>query len=197
MTGADKYLQIAGLHKRSLPYGFLSSLKTETLAAIYRALDRSRGCVVIIKYDKNGLAGFVSGSITRKAQIRALLSHAFSIGSKLIMDPALYKKLGTMFAVARHLGVASDLKQGLPAAELISIAVSLECRGQGIGKVLYNELACWFERRGASRFYIRVGGNLQNAQHFYGRLGAILVPNVKVGINDGTLIFMHGVSHSN
>lgn len=197
MTGVDRYLQIAGLHKRSLPYGFLSSLKTETLAAIYRALDCSRGCVVLIKYDQNGLAGFVAGSITRRAQVRALLSHAFSIGSKLIFDPALYQKLGKMFAVARHLGVASDLKQGLPAAELISIAVSLECRGQGIGKMLYNDLVSWFEHRGVSQFHIRVGGALQNAQHFYESLGAMPVPDIKIGINNETLIFKHGDSHTN
>ena len=59
MTDLASYRQIAILHKRSIPHGFLSSLRIESLAAIYRALDSGHGNVVLTLYDEDILTGFV------------------------------------------------------------------------------------------------------------------------------------------
>ena len=195
MTDLACYRQIAALHKRSLPYGFLSSLRIESLAVIYRALDAGHGSVVLTRYDQDVLAGFVAGSISRKAQMSALLSHSLSISMRLIFDPAIYLKFGKMLSIASHFGSTSDARQGLPPAELLSIAVSPEYRGQEYGKELYRDLVSWFEQRDVSEFHIRVGKALHNAQAFYESVGAILVPGAKIGISDETIIFRHGELH--
>ena len=196
MTDLASYRQIAILHKRSIPHGFLSSLRIESLAAIYRALDSGHGNVVLTLYDEDILTGFVAGSISKKAQMLALLSNALPISIRLIIDPAIYLKFGKILAIANHFRSTSKASQGLPSAELLSIAVSPEYRGQEYGKRLYRDLVSWFEQNDVSEFHIRVGKALKNAQTFYGSVGANLVPNAKVGINSDTCIFKHGELHS-
>ena len=171
-------------------------LRSELIALKSTALWTGHGSVVLTRFDRDVLTGFVAGSISRKAQISALLSHAFSISIRLIFDPALYLKFGKMLAIASHFGSTSDARQGLPSAELLTIAVSPEYRGQKYGKELYQDLVVWFEQRDILEFHIRVGKALHNAQAFYESVGAIFVPGAKIGISDETIIFRHGDMHS-
>jgi ribosomal protein S18 acetylase RimI-like enzyme len=57
-------------------------------------------------------------------------------------------------------------------AELLSIAVDLNYRGQGVAKKLYLELCKYFSNKGVTKFKIIVGENLREAQKFYIKMGA-------------------------
>jgi ribosomal protein S18 acetylase RimI-like enzyme len=81
-----------------------------------------------------------------------------------------------MIRLVAHLSRGSRKQpSGLPAAELLSIAVARDARGQGVAERLYRSLGRSFAHLQVNAFKIIVGAHLnesQRAHRFYTRMGA-------------------------
>lgn len=60
-----------------------------------------------------------------------------------------------------------------PRAELVSLFVRSDCRGQGLGSRLVGEFAAWARERGASRLQVSAYAANDGAVRFYQRQGFV------------------------
>lgn len=148
MTKED-FLDIARLHKESIPGGFLSSLGMTFLSRLYQGIARNPGSCVIVERGPDGkVAGFVCGALSVKkcyqqVLLRGFLSLGLPIALKLLR-PAVIKRV---WETLRYPGKKPE-NTASADAELLSIAVSDLARGQGVGKKLVCELEKWFVDKG-------------------------------------------------
>ena len=88
------------------------------------------------------------------------------------------QSLHTLVAVVdgRDVGMVRgfvDLKTNPLAAWLISMWVSPQARGQGVGTALIEALVSWAEHAGAMRLHLEVGAHNDAAQSLYRRMGFV------------------------
>lgn len=154
MCSADDFKTIASLHRTSIPFGFLSSLGDAFLSAMYRALSRHDGSCVLVEKDAAGrVIGFVAGSLsTRRCFRRIVVRHALSLGLPIVRRSLSF---ATIRRIIETLLYPSRQEPGAEAveAELLSIAVSSEARGMGVGRKLVKRLEDFFNERGLSGAY--------------------------------------------
>ncbi|WP_440651935.1 GNAT family N-acetyltransferase [Candidatus Pelagibacter sp. HIMB1495] len=171
------YLEVAKLHIESLKTGFLPTLGIKFLSLMYRCIDEGNFTTLILKYKKNKLVGFVSGSLGSANLHRLLLHHPFKL--TIVLIPILFNlnKLRKLFNLLKHMSSYSRSKY--PKEELLTICVNSKYNNQGIGKGLYEELINYFRSKSVSKFTVIVGKSLK-ANSFYLAQGAKLVGEINV-----------------
>jgi ribosomal protein S18 acetylase RimI-like enzyme len=164
---------VAELHRSGISTGFLSSLGDKFLTRMYRAIARVRGAFGYVWQTGEGeVLGFIAcsestGAVYKRALVRGGLGMALSIAGHLLR-PSVIKRL---FQTLRY---PSQSPADLPAAEVLSIAVSDRTRGQGVGKALMDAALAEFARRGVSRVRVAVWAGNETANRFYQRCGFTL-----------------------
>jgi ribosomal protein S18 acetylase RimI-like enzyme len=86
-----------------------------------------------------------------------------------------------------------ERETGWPAAELLSIAVAQDARGQGIADSLYARLIEAFRNAGVAEFRIVVGNALAPAHRFYRRMGAVEAGKIEVHAGDESTVYVQRV----
>lgn len=148
---------VATLHRLSLPRGFLSTLGDRFLGILYGLLARSpRTCVWIAADDQDRCVGFVAGSLDIRASYRHVLSRGIvpltlAVIPSLVRPGVLKRIVQTMAYTRRpHDGsdgaLTSSIAPETIRAELLSIAISAEARGYGLGRRLVAALEENFRR---------------------------------------------------
>ncbi|HPF69250.1 MAG TPA: GNAT family N-acetyltransferase [Candidatus Krumholzibacteria bacterium] len=139
----DEYRTIAGLHAAGITEGFLSTLGEPFLAALYRGIAGGRDSGVIVARENGRVLGFISWARDVKGCYRSvLLRRGLALAWALLpnaLRPAFYRKVfQTLRYPADHGGLADGGAAAAPAIrpELLSMAVSSEARGKGVGKFL-------------------------------------------------------------
>ena len=112
----------------------------------------------------------------------------------LALAPALVRpaKVRRILEILRYSGDA-NLPEGVPDAELLSLAVAPEARGSGVAGKLYRKLVDDFQARGVDAFRIIVGDALAPAHRFYQRMGATLAGEVQVHEGEPSKVYIHRV----
>lgn len=200
-TEAD-YLQIAKLHQLALPYGFLATVPVGLLALIYRGLDSSPGSFIIAATKSEGkIVGFISGSLSLRQALKTItLSRPTTLVSRMLPILASPRKLGKLaelfFYSLSPKRVAGELDSdvAVPDFELLSLAVSTDCQGQGIGNLLYAEFIEELKRREIHAFKIIVGQELSNAHIFYNKMGAVCVGQIELHKGDFSCLYTHYIN---
>jgi ribosomal protein S18 acetylase RimI-like enzyme len=167
------------MHKTNLDKSFLGSLGVGFLNILYQTLIIYPGGLLIVAEENDQLAGFVSGvDHIRKFYkffiCKKIFSTIFTILPKLISLNNLKKILET----SNYGG--HETRVDLPNAELLSIAVNEEYRGQGISAQLFEQLCKSFSSKGITEFKIVVGVELLPARKFYSKIGCVEVSSVQV-----------------
>jgi ribosomal protein S18 acetylase RimI-like enzyme len=167
MTAAHA-AEAARLHVAGIPTGFLSSLGPRFLRLLYEAVAAGRQGFGFVVGDPRRLLGFVAnavhvGRLYRETLRGRLFELALAVGPRMIDPSVLRRALETLLYPAQ-------VQEGLPEAELLSIVVRPECRGEGIGRILVEATAGAFRRRGVRSFRVTVGDGLA-ANRFYLKLG--------------------------
>src|SRR3989344_7263509 len=118
--------QVAKLHKRELS-GFLPELGKEFLNLFYKTSAEMPEMFTFVQEEKGNVLGFVSGitdarGLNKKILLRRPLRFVFILLRYLIVHP---QKTAKFFRILTYPGFSKG------GAELLSLAVSSDCRLQG------------------------------------------------------------------
>lgn len=187
-TSQDRYRQVAALHAANIDQGFLSTLGEGFLALVYQAIDDSPTSVLLVEERDGRVVGFVSGTDGMGPIYRRLLRRPFSLGLSLLPSLVRPARVRRMLEILRYGGDKPEAASW-PRAELLSIAVSADVRGQGVAETLYRGLEAEFRARGVDEFRIVVGENLLPAHRFYQRMGAKPVGRIEVHAGEASIVY--------
>jgi ribosomal protein S18 acetylase RimI-like enzyme len=124
---------IARLHMDRLPHGFLPTLGFRALKRLYRHLVRSDQAFVLVADDDEGVVGYVAVAEDTRRVYREFLRHD-GVVAALVAAPAALRAPRRVWETVRYGGRADH--EGLPAAEILAIAVSERARGEGVARRL-------------------------------------------------------------
>lgn len=190
MDSRERYRQVAGLHERCLDQGFLATLGERFLSLMYEAMDRADGVTLITEERDGRVVGFITGGTSMGPIYKRMLRSPVRLG--LALAPALVRpaKVRRIIEILRYSGDAA-LPDGVPEAELLSLAVAPEARGSGVADALYRKLVEDFQARGVNAFRIIVGDGLAPAHRFYQRMGATVAGEVQVHEGEASKVYVN------
>ena len=190
MAPRERYLQVARLHVRCLDQGFLATLGEGFLSLMYESMDCADGVTLITEEREGQVVGFITGGTGMGPIYKRMLRSPVRLG--LALAPALLRpaKVRRILEIMRYSGDAT-LPDGVPDAELLSLAVAPESRGTGVADTLYRKLVEDFQTRGVDAFRIIVGDALAPAHRFYRRMGATVAGEVQVHEGEHSKVYVH------
>jgi len=162
---------MARLHRDSMPTAFLPTLGHGFLRRLYRSMAGDAGVVAIVAEDRGRVAGFVTAAASVSAFYRRFARRE-GIAAVLAAAPHLSRPsvLRRAIETARYPGSL----EGLPEAELLSIAVTRSRRSAGVGTALVEGTRRELARMGVAECRVVVGADNRGANGFYERLGCRL-----------------------
>jgi ribosomal protein S18 acetylase RimI-like enzyme len=161
--------QVALLHQQGIVKGFLSSLGTEFLSVLYKAISRSPYSGVAVAMDGDTVAGFAAVTLSTKKMYswifrRYWLRLGFAFMMNYLSLVKLMKALETMGygLLRKQSGVTIE-----PRAELLSIVVAKNCRKKGVGKQLIDVADEFFLRKQIDAYCVVTGADDSVSNGFY------------------------------
>jgi ribosomal protein S18 acetylase RimI-like enzyme len=169
---------MARIHREALPTAFLPSLGLSFLKLLYRALARDPDGVALVAENGRGIVGFATGTSSvkrfyRRFFIRYGVPAAASVVPRLVSRPRV---LAHALETARY----PDGADGLPEAELLSIAVHPAWTAKGTGRMLAEGILRGLAQRGADQVKVVVAQENEGANRFYERLEFELASQINV-----------------
>ncbi|MDQ3058654.1 MAG: GNAT family N-acetyltransferase [Pseudomonadota bacterium] len=186
MNKADLYCTVAKLHIANINQGFLSTLGVGFVSLMYRAIDEGDDSVLLVARVNGEAIGFVAGATGMKPIYRRMLRYWPQLVWALLPSIFSPRRVWRIIEILRYSRNGGGGSSGLvlPAAELLSIAVAPEFRGQRHAENLYQALCEHFLQCGMPAFKIVVGSALAPAHRFYRRMGA--QPAAEVEVHQGS-----------
>mgnify|MGYP000883075912 CR=1 FL=1 len=162
--------EAAQLHILGIESGFISSLGLDFVTALYEAIAESKSSFGFVTCEGEEVIGFVAFTENINSLYKSIIwkkgfKFAFLLGSRLFSWTRLKRIWETLLYPSR---VKAD---DLPAAELLSIAVSPQARGKGIASQLIEAGIAECRKRGMDRMKVLVGANLVAANKLYLKCG--------------------------
>jgi ribosomal protein S18 acetylase RimI-like enzyme len=162
--------QAARLHRDGIGTGFLSSLGLAFLRQLYIAIPR---CEVGFGYAWEEADGEVLGFVACAESTGRLYKQALRKRGpwmalpllRYLLRPSILRRMWHTWRYPSQVG------DDLPAAEILSIAVSSAARGKGVGKQLMQAALTEFARRGCTHAKVAVWAGNETANAFYQRCG--------------------------
>jgi glycosyltransferase involved in cell wall biosynthesis/ribosomal protein S18 acetylase RimI-like enzyme len=159
---------LARLHRASMPTAFLPTLGDRFLRRLYRTMVLDPEAVALVADEGGRVVGFATGVRSVGAFYRRFVRRD-GIAAGLAAAPRLVRPsvIKRVIEIARY---PSSL-DGVPDAELLSIAVDGARRSNGVGSELAGGIARGLAARGVPAFKVVVGADNEGANRFYERLG--------------------------
>ena len=187
---ADRFHQVAVLHRDSLPDGFLATLGIRFLELMYESMEGADDAFLITEERDGKVIGFVTGGIGMAGTYRRMLAHPIRLGATLAPTLLSRHQIRKIWEIIRY-STAAD--PAFPRAELLSLAVDPAFRGTGAADRLYWQLTEAFQEKGIARFKIVVGKALLPAQRFYRRMGASAIGEMTLHGSEVSIVYCHDV----
>jgi ribosomal protein S18 acetylase RimI-like enzyme len=176
------YQTAARLHCDFITEGFLATLGVPFLTLLYRSIDNDNDSVFLVEEVDGEIVGFVTGASGLGRIYRALLLQPhrllFALKECFISPLKIYKIIEILVFSIKNRSLIQ-----LPKEELLSIVVHGDYHGNGIAEKLFRSLCAQFASKGAERFKITVGGDLERAHAFYKKMGC--TPFVELQVHAG------------
>jgi ribosomal protein S18 acetylase RimI-like enzyme len=159
---------MASLHRQTMPTAFLPTLGPGFLRRLYGSMIRDAGVVTLVAEDRGVVVGFATaadsvGAFYRRFARRDGLAAGLAASTRLVRPSVLRRAIET----ARHPANGD----GLPRAELLSIAVEGSRRSSGVGTALADAVRRELGRMGVRECKVIVGADNLGGNRFYERLG--------------------------
>src|SRR5262245_52015932 len=159
---------IAKLHMDRLPQGFLPTLGFPALKRLYGHLVKSNRAFVLVADDSRGVVGFVAVADDTRRVYRDFLRHD-AVFAAVVAAPAALRAPRRVWETVRYGGRADH--QGLPAAEILAIAVSERARGAGVASRLVDAALQELRRREIDTVRVVTATENARARRIYQRAG--------------------------
>jgi ribosomal protein S18 acetylase RimI-like enzyme len=170
-------LRVAEIHCAAIKEGFLSSLGVDFLQKVYAVLAKSSSAFGFV-YEINGkVEGFICGGANTKVFFKELI---FKNG--LFLARPLLKHLfsfATIKNIYENLFYAQKTGSNLPPAEIMSVAISDQMQGQGVGKVLMEQAVNEFKVRNIYEIKALTDEKNRASNKYYQQAGFLLVNRLK------------------
>jgi ribosomal protein S18 acetylase RimI-like enzyme len=171
---------VAGLHQQGIKTGFLSQLGQTFLKTLYTAIAGAPHTIVYVALDeKNNVRGFVAGTCDINKMYTWIIFHKGWLLAILIVSRAgsinvIKKTFETLlYTVKSRKHKEEKPVQEKTPAELLSIVVDENCRGQKVGKGLVEALDKYFQMRNIGNYKVVTWSKDTNANIFYQACGFI------------------------
>ncbi|MCD6175442.1 MAG: GNAT family N-acetyltransferase, partial [Planctomycetes bacterium] len=163
-------VQVARLHIIGIPTGFISSLGEKFMSALYESIAQSPYGFGLVEEIDGKVVGFVAFTTNLKGLYKSIMKKSlfrfgFLLFGKLFSFRTIKKILETLFYPSRV------ETQGLPKAELLSIAVAESGRGKGVGKQLVQRGLAECRSRGILKVKVLVADFNEPANTLYQKTG--------------------------
>jgi len=164
---------VAQLHRIGIRSGFLSSLGRAFLRQLYAAIPSCASGFAFVWHSGEGeVLGFIACAVDIGRLYKEALRRRGVRMALTLMRFAF--RASVIRRIVETLRYPCQAGEDLPAAEVLSIAVSEKARGSGIGKALMQAAFKEFQRRGVGKVKVAVGGNIVAGNNFYRRCGFTL-----------------------
>lgn len=163
------YRRIAELHSSSITTGFLSTLGSDFLSELYKAIHTQNTACLLVAETENSVCGFIAGTVNTKGLYKNVLLknwyHFIIPFARFVFN---VKVILRSFETLRY-GFRKDKKNAsnMYSAELLSVAVDSNVRGTGIGKELVESLEAFFKEKNITQYKVVTFSKDQNANKFY------------------------------
>jgi len=181
--------QIAELHYKLLPDGFLASFGIDFLYLIYQRIKLSVGSTIIVYCINSEVVGFIAGGNGLKNVYLQLLRDPLQICKSVL--PQLFRKstLIKLLSLLTRKSGQNNTAFKMTEAELYSICVMKKYQGSAVAQTLYDGLRDFFKENNLDAFIIVVGSELSQAQRFYKKQGAEPVGTLEQGSGKQSIVF--------
>ncbi|MFA6174998.1 MAG: GNAT family N-acetyltransferase [Phycisphaerae bacterium] len=162
--------QVARLHIKGIPTGFISSLGQEFVSALYEAIAEDKNSFGFVAVEDDKVLGFVAFSINlsrlyKYVALKKGFRFAFVLANRMLSLRVIKKVWDNLFYPAKM------KKMDLPDAELLSIAVAPEGRGRGIAKQLVDAGFEECRKRKIEKVKVLVAADNEVANKLYKKCG--------------------------
>ncbi len=177
---------VAEMHTRLINTGFLATLGSGFLKVLYEELINDEDSVVYVAVGGDGRLGFIAGTKDTGALYKRFLrSRAFSAGLRVV--PALGRR-GTIKRIVETLRYGDEAPRA--KAELLSMGVTPQSQGKGVGSLLINQLLRWSESESVPTMKVVVGSENDRAIRLYNRNGFVDGRTIEVHEGDSSEEFI-------
>jgi ribosomal protein S18 acetylase RimI-like enzyme len=170
--------QVAKLHISGIYKGFISSLGTDFVTALYCAIAESKHSICMVAVKDNRVLGFAAFTTNLHDLYRSLI---FKRGLKFFL--ILFRRmlsLGTVKKIFETLFYPARIKKmNLPEAEFLSMAIADEARGKGLATKLVRRGFDECAKLGVKELKIFARVDLQAINSMYKKLGFKLAGQMK------------------
>lgn len=162
---------VAELHASEIDQGFLASLGVGFLDRLYRRMMQHRESFLLVARAASqpgsppGVCGFVAGT-ERTAGLYAEFLRRDGLAAAFAARRR-FRAIGQAWETLRYAGESSIGRTGLPAAELLSLAVAPGQRGQGVGRALVAGFLAELRHRGVASARVTVASDNRAALRLY------------------------------
>lgn len=159
----------AFLHKREIP-SLLSCASSKTIELFYEnVVDREKTIFKVIRSEEK-LVGFYLVTMDEKfSYLSILLSKPISFFKALLVSPSTFIML--CHAAVKKKSVPSVM----PKDKLLYLVVNPDCRGEGVGRLLLQDVFEVFRSYGIKKFGVHVESDNKKALQFYKAMGGDIV----------------------
>lgn len=162
--------QVARLHIEGIDTGFISSLGERFVTVLYEAIVDSPYGFGFVAEEDGKVLGFIAFTMDINKLYRSLIfkkgvKFIFLLAGKMVSLNRIRRVFQTLFYPSRI--KAFDL----PKAELLSIAVTPEGRGKGVGKELIAKGLEECRKRGIDKVKVLVAAGNEAANKLYEKCG--------------------------
>jgi ribosomal protein S18 acetylase RimI-like enzyme len=148
--------QVADLHIEGINAGFISTLGPKFVKAMYEAIARSDTSFGLVYEEDQRILGFVTFTPNLTQLYKSVIfRNGFRLGFLLAGKLFSFRVIKRIFETLLY--PHRMQKKEVPSAELLSIAVSANARGKGVGYQLVQEGLEMCRRRGIDRLKLLVG----------------------------------------
>ena len=174
------FREAARLHADGITEGFLSTLGQPFLTSLYQGIGESAGAGVFVAVEGGTVLGFISyardvGSCYRQTLRRRFFPMTGALLRQLIKPRVLGSVLETLAYPLLHRGREQTATDDRPAptvrSELLSMAVSAQARGKGVGKLLVRAVDQALQAEGVGGYFVVTHAVDERSNGFYRSCG--------------------------
>ena len=184
---------VALLHKKEIPTGFISSLHINVIKKLYERIINDE--ILFVLKDNGKIIGFVSCAMdTGRLYKRFLMKNLFQVLPyflpKIFSLSFVKKVLETLTAPFK-----TKVEKEKEIPELLSIVVSSEVQARGLGKLLLDALEEELRKRGVEEYKVVAGEKLVAANKFYRKNGFELTKQSEIHSGEKSNIYVKTLQH--